>query len=252
VVLLFRDQDLTYDQQKAFASRFGEIAVRGGDSATAQERALSEAVMLVSNIRENGKPIGTLPDGEMMFHSDTPYMEDPRKATLLYAIEVPAEGGDTLFSNSYKAAETLPEEVKHRLAGRKAMQVYDYGSQFKPDGSYDRSVNPHCAQPVFRRHPETGRTSLFVSELMTDEIIGLPEDESRELLQILFAHQRRDEFVYAHKWRPGDLLMWDNRCSVHARTDFPSDQRRLLRRLTLSDEHPVMMGEPPYFEVAAP
>jgi taurine dioxygenase len=251
VIILFRDQDLTYDQQKAFASQLGEIAVRGGDSATAEEKSLSENVMLISNIRENGKPIGTLPDGEMMFHSDTPYMDNPRKATLLYAIEVPSEGGDTLFSNSYKVAETLPEEVKHRLAGRKAMQVYDYAAQFKPKGSYDRSLHPHCAQPIFRKHPETGRTSLYVSELMTDEIIGLPKDESRDLLNFLFEHQRRDEFVYAHAWRPGDLLMWDNRCSVHARSDFPSDQRRLLRRLTLYDEHPVMMGEPPYREAAA-
>ena len=92
---------------------------------------------------------------------------------------------------------------------------------------------------------------MFVSELMTDEIIGLPENESRQLLQSLFAHQRKEEFVYDHAWRPGDLLMWDNRCSVHARNDFPGDQRRLLRRITLYDEHPVLMGEPPYREATA-
>ena len=86
---------------------------------------------------------------------------------------------------------------------------------------------------------------------MTAEIIGLPREESRQLLDRLFEHQRQDKFVYAHSWRPGDLLMWDNRCSVHARNDFPSYQRRLLRRLTLYDEHPVMAGEPPYLESAA-
>lgn len=251
LVLAFRDQDLSFDQQKAFARQFGDISVRGGDSATMQEKTLSENVMLVSNIRENGKPIGTLPDGEMMFHSDTPYFEDPRKATLLYAIEVPSQGGDTLLSNSYKAAESLPEEIKHRLDGRKAMQIYDYGTQHKADDSYDFDRHPHFAHPVFRKHPETGRTSLYVSELMTVEIQGLPKDESDELLEYLFRHQEKDAFVYAHSWRPGDLLMWDNRCSVHARTDFPSDQRRLLRRLTLHDEHPVMMGDPPYRGAAA-
>ena len=250
VVLAFRDQELSFDQQKAFARQFGEISLRGGDSATAHERSLSENVMLVSNIRENGKPIGTLPDGEMMFHSDTPYFENPRKATLLYAIEIPSRGGETLFSNSYKVAETLPEEIKHKLAGRTAMQIYDYGTQHKTDHSYDFDQHPHFAHPLFRKHPETGRTSLFVSELMTVQIEGLPKEESNDLLATLFRHQAREEFIYAHAWRPGDLLMWDNRCSVHARNDFPADERRLLRRLTLNDEHPVLAGEPPYREAA--
>jgi len=252
IVLAFRGQDLSFDQQKAFASQFGEISIRGGDSATSVEKALSENVMLVSNIRENGKPIGTLPDGEMMFHSDTPYFPDPRKATLLYAIEIPSRGGETKFSNSYKAAASLPEEIKRRLAGRKAMQIYDYGTQDKAAGKYDFGRHPHFAHPVFRKHPETGRTALFVSELMTVHIEGLPKAESDELLEFLFRHQEKDEFVYAHSWRPGDLLMWDNRCSVHARNDFPGDERRLLRRLTLNDEHPVMMGEPPLLEAAVP
>lgn len=245
VIVLFRDQDISLEQQKSFAARFGELAIRAREGATIEERALGENVMLVSNIRKDGRQIGKLPDGEMMFHSDTPYFENPQKATLLYAIEVPSEGGETLFSNSYKVAEALPEDIKHRLAGRKALQIYDYDRDDVPTGNFDRSQHPHYEHPVFRKHPETGRTSLFVSELMTAEIIGLPEDESQRLLQHLFSHQRRDEFVYAHAWRPGDLLMWDNRCSVHARNDFPGDQRRLLRRLTLYDEHPVMMGAPP-------
>lgn len=251
VIVLFRDQEITLEQQKSFAANFGEIAVRVREGTTRAEREMGENVMLISNIRENGEQIGKLPDGEMMFHSDTPYMENPQKATLLYAIEVPTKGGETLFSNSYKVAETLPEDVKRRIAGRKALQIYDYNTDDVPTGNFDRSKHPHFEHPIFRKHPETGRTSLYVSELMTDEIIGLPEDESRQLLQSLFAHQRRQEFVYAHAWRPGDLLMWDNRCSVHARNDFPGDQRRLLRRITLYDEQPVMMGEPPYREAAA-
>ncbi|MBT5048629.1 MAG: TauD/TfdA family dioxygenase [Rhodospirillaceae bacterium] len=251
VVIVLRDQDISLDQQKVFAANFGEIAIRQRTGATAAERALGDNVMLVSNIRENGEQIGKLPDGEMMFHSDTPYFENPQKATLLYAIEVPTEGGETLFSNSYKVAESLPEDIKQRIAGRKALQIYDYNTDNVPTGNFDRSQHPHFAHPIFRKHPETGRTSLFVSELMTDEIIGLPEKESRDILKALFDHQRKEEFVYAHAWRPGDLLMWDNRCSVHARNDFPGDQRRLLRRITLYDDHPVMMGEPPYREAAA-
>jgi taurine dioxygenase len=251
VIILFRDQDISLEQQKTFAMNFGKLAIRAREGATVEEKALGENVMLISNIRKAGRQIGKLPDGEMMFHSDTPYFENPQKATILYAIEVPTEGGETLFSNSYKVAETLPEDIKQRLAGRKALQIYDYDRDDVPTGNFDRSLHPHYEHAIFRKHPETGRTSLFVSELMTAEIIGLPADESRQLLERLFEHQRRDEFIYAHSWRPGDLLMWDNRCSVHARNDFPSDQRRLLRRLTLDDEHSVMMGEAPYGEAAA-
>jgi len=251
VIILFRDQDITLDQQKAFAANYGEIAIRVREGTTRAERDMGENVMLISNIRENGEQIGKLPDGEMMFHSDTPYVEYPQKATILYAIEVPTEGGETLFSNSYSVAETLPEDVKHRIAGRKALQIYDYNTEDVPTGNFDRSKHPHFEHPIFRKHPQTGRTSLYVSELMTDEIIGLPEQESRDLLDQLFSTLRKDDFIHAHTWRPGDLLMWDNRCCNHARNDFPKDQRRLLRRLTLIEEHPVMMGEPPYREAAA-
>jgi taurine dioxygenase len=207
--------------------------------------------MLVSNIRKDGEPIGSLPDGEMMFHSDTPYFERPAKATILYAIEITSWGGHTQFSNSYTAAETLPEDVKRRLAGRKGMQVYEYGTCIKDKAKYDRENFPHYAHPIFRKHPATGNSALYVSELMTEEIVDLPVKESDELLEFLFQHQRNPDFIYEHPWVPGDLLMWDNRCSVHARTDFPREERRLLRRLTVEDESPVLDGDPPYRETAA-
>ena len=244
VIILFRDQDLSYQQQRDFAAYFGDVAKRGGDRGSPEEKAAGDGVMVITNIRENGRQIGTLPDGEMMFHSDTPYTENPLKATMLYAIDIPSWGGETLFSNCCKAAETLPQEIKQRLAGRNAMHVFDYEITQTPDGGFDRSTLPHFARPVFRRHPDTGRTSLYVSELMTNEIIGLPDAESRDLLDALFAHLRKDSFRYEHSWRPGDLLMWDNRCCNHARNDFPRDERRLLRRLTIREEHPVAMGDP--------
>ena len=245
VIVLFRDQHLSYEQQRAFANYFGEVAKRGGDRGSPQEKAEGEGVMLISNIRQNGKPIGTLPDGEMMFHSDTPYTESPLKATMLYAIEIPSWGGETLFTNCYKAAEALPTAVKFRLNGRKAMHVFDYQVTQTPEAGFDRKLLPHFAHPVFRKHPESGRTSLYVSELMTDEIIGLPKEESRELLDYLFEHLRKKNFIYEHTWQRGDLLMWDNRCCNHARNDFPRNEKRLLRRLTIKEEHPVFMGDPP-------
>ncbi|MFM1814716.1 MAG: hypothetical protein RLZ98_1411 [Pseudomonadota bacterium] len=247
-VLLFRGQDLTIAQQRAFAGKFGSLGSRSrskGRYIPPETDEYGADVMLVTNVRKEGKPIGSLPDGEMMFHSDTPYMEHPYKATVLYAIEVPSRGGNTLFGNSYLAAETLPEDVKRRLAGRKAMQVYEAGTTIKSKARYDRENFPFWAHPIFRKHPATGRSSLFVCELMTEEIIGLAEAESEELLQFLFAHQSRPEFIYEHAWKPGDLLMWDNRCTIHARTDFPANERRMLRRLTIQDDQPVLEGEPP-------
>ena len=245
IVLLFRGQELDIGRQTAFAAVFGEVGRHFRPKEIRNEAEdLGPNVMLVSNVRENGKPIGSIPDGEMMFHSDTPYIERPHKATVLYAVEIPSTGGNTLIANSYAAAETLPADVKRRLAGRRAVHAFEYGATLK-SGRFDRSAAPHHAHPVFRKHPATGRSALFVSELMTEEIVGLPEEESRDLLDLLFAHQRRPEFVHEHVWRPGDLLIWDNRCSIHARTDFPREERRLLRRLTVLDEHPVLMGEPP-------
>ena len=250
-IILFRNQDITNDQQRTFALKFGELGSRLRPGAKPPEQdEYGPNVMLVSNIRKDGKPIGSLPDGEMMFHSDTPFFERPAKATILYAIEITSWGGHTLFSNSYTAAETLPEDVKRRLAGRKGIQVYEYGTTMKDKDKYDRENFPYYAHPIFRKHPATGRSALYVSELMTEEIVRLPVKESDELLEFLFAHQRNPDFIYQHPWRPGDLIMWDNRCSVHARTDFPHDERRLLRRLTVEDDHPVLEGEPPYREVA--
>ena len=209
IVLLFRNQDLDLDAHTAFASCFGEIARHERPKAIRNEAAeLGPSVMLVSNIRKNGKPIGSLPDGEMMFHSDTPYREHPDKATTLYAMEIPSHGGNTKFANCYRAAETLPDDVKSKLASRRAIQVFEYGAVTK-ERKFDRENGRWWAQPVFRKHPVTGRTALYVSELMTEEIEGLPEDESRELLEFLFEHQAQEKFQYEHVWRPGDLVMWD-------------------------------------------
>jgi taurine dioxygenase len=196
-------------------------------------------VMLISNIREDGKPIGALPDGEMHFHSDQCHQERPARASMLYAIEIPRAGGNTLFANAYKAYETLPDAIKRRIEGRKALNAYDYDSAATKRGTKVADGVPAYAHPVVRTHPATGRKALYVNRLMTVCIEGLPEQESDELLGQIFEHQERREFVYEHVWRPGDLLMWDNRCTLHARTDFSADERRLLRRVTILGEKPV-------------
>lgn len=235
VVVLFRNQHLSEADQVRFAERFGPLAL----SHTRRYTTANPAVMLISNIRENGKQIGALPDGEMQFHSDQCYQEKPAMASMLYAIEIPSAGGNTLFANAYKAYETLSDDVKGRLDGRKAMHAYDYDNAAMKRGTRIADGVPHFAHPVVRTHPATGRKALYVNRLMTIAIEGLPEAESDELLNFLFEHQENRAFVYEHVWRADDLLMWDNRCALHARTDFSSDERRLMRRVTVLGERPM-------------
>jgi taurine dioxygenase len=188
--------------------------------------------MLVSNIRENGKLIGSLADGEMHFHSDFCYVEKPAKGTFLYAMQIPSQGGDTLFLNMYKAYETLPAALKSRIEGRKAVNAYHYESVTREinGAKLDLGAHRQYAQPIVRTHPQTRRKALYVNRLMTFTVEGLDKAEGGALLDQLFDHIEQDQFIYAHKWRVGDLILWDNRCTLHARTDFSDRERRLLRR----------------------
>ena len=237
-IILFRGQDLDEEQQVAFCARFGPLV--GSYKADAPRRAGQHpSIMYISNIRENGQLIGSLPDGEMMFHSDQSHVEKPAMASMLYAMEIPSHGGDTLFANMYKAYETLPPELRAKLDGLTAENVYDYSdSTTTKRGSKIREGVKHYAHPVVRTHPITRRKALYVNRLMTDHIVGLPRDESEKLLNFLFDHSEQDRFVYAHKWQVGDLMLWDNRCSMHARTDFDASERRKLRRITVQGEKP--------------
>jgi taurine dioxygenase len=160
-------------------------------------------------------------------------------ASMLYALEVPSTGGNTLFANGYKAYETLPDEIKRRIDGRNALNAYDYDTAAMKRGTRIAEGVPSHVHPVVRTHPATRRKALYVNRLMTVRIEGLPARESDELLDLLFDHQERREFIYEHVWRPGDLLMWDNRCALHARTDFSPSERRLMRRVTILGEKPV-------------
>lgn len=235
LVILLRGQDLDEEQQVAFAQRFGELSPIHTDHHSAKNKA----VMYIGNRKKDGKMIGALPLGEMQFHSDQCYQERPAMGTMLYSIEIPAEGGNTLFANGYKAYDALPSEVKERISGRKAVQVYDYGG-----GVLDRKhmVAPEAgvsfAHPVFRTHPATGRKSLYVNRLMTHHIEELPEEESERLLQLMFDTLERPEFIYEHRWRVGDLLLWDNRCTLHARRDFNPNENRWMRRVTIKGDRP--------------
>lgn len=235
LVILLRDQTLSEEDQVRFAECFGTL----GKTINVHNTGSHPAVMLISNIRKDGKPIGALPDGEMQFHTDQCYVERPAAASMLYAIEVPNVGGNTLFANGYTAYESLPRDVKQRIAGRKAINAYDYANASVKRGTRLGDGAPHWSHPIVRTHPATGRKALYVNRLMTVAIEGLPESESDELLNFLFDHQEQSQFIYEHVWRVGDILMWDNRCTLHARTDFSPTERRLMRRITILGEKPV-------------
>ena len=159
-------------------------------------------------------------------------------ASMLYALEVPGKGGNTLFANGYAAYEALSPSLKKRIEGRTALNAYDYDSAATLRGTRLREGIPCCWHPMVRTHPATGRKALYVNRLMTAAVEGMTEQEGEELLSSLFDHQEQRQFVYEHVWRPHDLLVWDNRCALHARTDFSADERRLMRRLTILGEKP--------------
>jgi taurine dioxygenase len=241
LVLLFRSQSLSEDEQIRFARYFGALQQRTRPPEARNEKSLikhPEMTMLVSNIREDGKLIGSLPDGEMHFHSDQCYLEKPAKATFLYAMEIPSQGGDTLFLNMYKAYDALPQALRARVDGRKALNAYRYDSTTRErnERSLDLSVHPHYLQPIVRTHPDTKRKPLYVNRLMTCGIEGVDEAEGDTLLEQLFAHIEQQQFIHAHRWRVGDLMLWDNRCTLHARTDFSDGERRLLRRVVVAGD----------------
>ena len=234
LVIIFPDQKLEQEDLLRATSFFGE---NGGLSRPAKDHpkgfaSLLPGIMLISNIRENGEPIGALPDGEMMFHHDMIHAEIPSKATLLYSVEIPSAGGNTLFASGYAAYDTLDPSIRNKLEGRKALHHYNYGSVKKGDGKGTESFG-QCIHPVFRTNEDTGRKAVYVNRLMSVAIEGMPQDEAEPLLNAVFDHAEKKEFVYEHEWRLGDLLLWDNRCSSHARTDFPSTERRLMLRTTV-------------------
>jgi taurine dioxygenase len=169
----------------------------------------------------------------MNFHHDMIHAELPHNGTLLYSVEIPSHGGDTLFASGYAAYDTLDPAIRHRLECRKALNHYNYGTTIRGDTSKAVEAFNEAVHPVFRTHDETGRKAVYVDRLMSMRIVDMPQAESNELLDAVFDHSERSEFVYRHVWRVGDLIVWDNRCSAHARDDFPSDQRRLMLRTTV-------------------
>jgi len=240
LVLVFRHQLLSDENLVRFSNHFGKPSKLVVDSGTS--RKLNPHVMLVSNIRENGEFIGTLPDGEMYFHSDAAFFENPLKATILYSVIIPPQGGNTIFSNIYKVCEQLSPSIKKRIEGKDGLNSMEYGVTIRDAlkikhelPNRDNTVSAN--HPILPKHPETNRQVVYANKMMTEEIIGIPEEESNQILNTVYdLIEESKDFQYEHVWQSGDLILWDNRCSQHARTDFPSSEQRLLKRVGILEK----------------
>lgn len=243
-VLVFRDQEaLTPEQQIAFSRRFGPLEIHVQHHF---HLAGHPEILIVSNVIENGKPLG-LVDAGKYWHSDLSYMALPSLGSLLHSKEWPAEGGDTLFVNMVAAYEALPDDLKARIDGLSAEHSYlarnlkqqKLNGELRPGLTAEQAARvPPVVHPVVRVHPESGKRALFVSEGFTTHIIGMPEDESDALLAQLYAHSTAPQFQYRHKWQPNDMVFWDNRQTLHLATGCPPDLRRTLYRTTVQGDAP--------------
>jgi len=233
LVIFFHDQDITPQHQLGFAQRFGE------PMAYPQLSGLPECPLItpVKKLEHERINFGGL------WHSDTAYLEYPPMASLLYALETPPKGGDTLFANQYLAYETLPDDKRKTLDGLIAVNT-----STKPDAAKTREDRLRdsgdelkvlvAGHPAVRTHPETGRKSLYVNVGHTTHFEGWTEDESRELLTFLFDHQVQSRFVFRFHWAPGSLAFWDNRCTQHLPVNDYQGYRRVMHRVTLAGDKP--------------
>ncbi len=218
-----------------FAKRFGSSKY----SVSEFVDKVHPELVLVSNIAVNGRNVG-LKDAARKWHSDLSYMKTPNPISILYAHEVCKQGGGTQFVSMYRAWETLPDNMRQRLEGLEAEHsIENYGFTDKEGmPAAERKKFPPVTHPVVVVHPVTGRKALYVSEGSATRILGIPEDESRELLDLLFAHSVREEVVWTQNWQVGDILVWDNRCTMHRQTDYDPAERRLMKRATVMEVFP--------------
>jgi taurine dioxygenase len=235
LVLLIRGQKLNDDELVAFGRRFGEPTAAAPVHVGQKPRERPE-IAIISNVIENGMAIGGLGDGEAVWHSDSSFNAVPPSLSILHSIELPppGSGGDTGFSNMYRALETMPAALRHRIAGKtiKADLRYTSGGQLRPGytGKEDIRLAPGPSHPIIRKHEETGHHALYLGRRPYSYISGLSLQESEALLDEVWAHATQAQFTWSHQWQLGDVLIWDNRCAMHRRDPFDPKSRRIMHR----------------------
>jgi len=246
LVLLFRGQSLSFDDLLRLREVFGppgktanQLLGLGRKKYYPDE--VPTEITIISNIVEaDGTPRGALGAGEAYWHTDSSFTEEPISASLLHAIEVTDTGGETAFLNMYKAYDEMPPDLAARIEGRFANHSKVHSSDGVKRLEFaevtDPSKAPGIRHPMVRTHPVSGKKCLYLGRRLNSYIFDLPVAESEALLDEVWAHTCQDKYVWEHKWRVGDLLVWDNRCVMHHRNAFPPDARRLMHKSTTAGE----------------
>ena len=243
LVIVIRGQTLSDPELMAFGRRMGELdSAPLARTGKEKERAHPE-VIVVSNVMEDGKPIGVLRDAEVVWHSDNSYRDIPLSFSALYALEIPPTGGNTGFANMYRALEMLPADLRQRVESLTLKHDMTYNSAgdlrdgFKPVNDVRDAPGP--SHPIVRTHAETGHNALYLGRRPNAYIDGLTVAESEDLLNVLWAHATQPQLTWHHQWKAGDLLMWDNRCVMHYRAPFDGGSRRVMHRIQGMGDKPV-------------
>ena len=246
LVLVFPDQPITDAEHVAFTRNFGEPEIFHQKIIRSQR---VPEIFRVSNVDEDGNlmppdhPTAQQIALAQFWHTDSSYREIPCTGSLLHGIEVSRTGGETQFTNMYSVYEALPEALRQQVEGRKAL--HDFGhlhtiSKLKPLTEEEKAAMPAVWQPMVRKHPVTGRKSLYISPIYNDEIEGMMAADSKQLIHDLTEFSGQSRFVYAHRWETDDVLAWDNRCTMHQVTPFDPSERRVMHRTTIVGTDPVI------------
>ena len=249
LVLRFRGQKLSDPDLERFSAMLGPLDKAPTYSKGVRTDVGSDFVTVISNVVVNGVAIGDLGNAEALWHTDMSYNEIPPMASALYSLEIPPVGGETGFCNMYQAWETLPQDLRQRVSGRLCVHDSSTNSVGGLRGGYeavnDVTKTPGARHPMVITHPVTKRECLFLGRRRNAYIVGLPINESEELLDAVWAHTTKKELSWYQEWQVGDLILWDNRCVMHRRDDFDPNSRRIMHRTQIA-------GSKPYGRVSAP
>lgn len=234
-ILLFREQTLGESELVQFSQQLGPLEIHIRTEYLSPEHP---EILMISNIKKDGKPIGILSDNEVGWHYDQIYLPKPAVGSCLYSVMLPQSGGATSFADMTAAYEKLPDSMKQKLTGKRAVQSYEaFNRAYSvPTSKEQKKKSADIDHPIVRTHPYTGRKALYLCPGMTTEIVGMEKRESEETLAFLFDWTVRDEFVYTHEWRLGDALLWDNASTMHRREPFDANENRLMKRTTILPE----------------
>jgi len=240
LVLRFRDQRLDDNALVIFSRRFGDLDMAPTPAPGERMVVSLPEVAVISNIVVGGKAVGSLGNSELVWHQDMSYNELPPKASLLYGIETPSAGGETFFYNLYKAYATLPQALKSRIQALSCKHdaTRNSSGQLRKgfEQRYSNAERPGAIHPLVVRHPETGRSSLYLGRRPNAWIVGLSDADSDALLDELWAHVQQGPHLWTQEWRQGDLVIWDNRCTLHRRNQLDPSLRRLMHRTQVRDK----------------